>query len=201
MKRKDLVLKGATLIEIIIVITIIAFLVVIFMAFFRNQFFKGNDARRKGDIQRIKVAIEEYEKDNNCYPDPSLVTCEPGGGLNPYLNKIPCDPTTKASYFYEYDTATACARWFRVYANLEVATDPDIEASCGPGGAFNYYDGSSNAPACQLTDTDNFYGCRSGLCVPILWDNSRPGPECDPNYQNPTCYGACNSGSECTSWR
>lgn len=200
MKRKSL--KGATLTEIIIVIVILSALLLIFIALFRSQFYKGNDARRKGDLQRIKVAVEEYEKDHNCYPEPQLVTCEPGDALSPYIEKIPCDPTTKSSYFYEYDTATSCARWFRIYANLEVASDPDIEDACGPGGAFNYYDSSANAPACQLSETGTFYGCRSGLCVPILWDNSRPGPECDPNFQSPTCYGACNSpATECNPWQ
>lgn len=50
--------KGITLIELIIVITLIGFLVLIGITYFRAQAFKGNDARRKADIRRIQVAIE-----------------------------------------------------------------------------------------------------------------------------------------------
>jgi type II secretory pathway pseudopilin PulG len=198
---KDNKNSGVSLIEVIIVLVVLIILIVIFLIFFRNQIYKGNDARRKGDIARIKVAVEEYEKDKNCYPEPQLVTCEPGRGLMPYINKIPCDPVTGASYFYEYDTSSSCARWYRVYANLELANDPDAQSYCGPGGSFNYYAGSPNAPACQYTDTGTFYGCMSGLCVPILWDNERPGPQCDPNFQRSDCFGQCGSpATECKSW-
>ena len=81
-----------TLVELLIVVSIIILLVLIAIAFFRGQLFKGLDAKRKADINRIKVAIEEYEKDHDCYPPPQIVVCDPGTGLSPYLDKIPCDP-------------------------------------------------------------------------------------------------------------
>src|SRR5690242_15379639 len=95
--------RGFTLTELIIVVSIIGFLAVLSLIYLRTQTFKGTDAKRKSDIKNIQVAIEEYEKDNDCYPLPQVVTCEPGTGLSPYMSKIPCDPTTKASYYYEYD--------------------------------------------------------------------------------------------------
>lgn len=190
--------KGITLIELIIVIVLIGILILIFITYFRSQLFKANDAKRKGDIERIKIAIEEYEKDHNCYPAPQLVTCDPGNGLSSYLEKIPCDPVTNASYYYDYD-ASACSRWFRIYTNVE-ESDTDAMETCGPSGSFNYFAGSANAPSCQLSQSGNFYGCRSGVCVPIFWDESRPGPECDPNFQSSTCYGQCGPTTECVTW-
>lgn len=190
--------KGLTLIELIIVLVIIGILILVFIVYFRSQIFKANDAKRKGDIERIRIAVEEYEKDHNCYPPPQLLNCEPGNGLSSYLDKIPCDPVSKASYYYDYDP-TGCARWFRLFTNVEQSDDLAMD-SCGPGGTYNYYSGSGNAPSCQLTDTGGIYGCRSGVCVPIYWDEARPGPECDPNFQSSTCYGQCGPSTECESW-
>ncbi|KKU10395.1 MAG: hypothetical protein UX13_C0013G0011, partial [Candidatus Woesebacteria bacterium GW2011_GWB1_45_5] len=105
-----------------IVVGILAVLVLIAIAYFRGQIFKGNDAKRKGDIRRIQVAVEEYEKDHDCYPLPQAVACNPGTGLNPYLSRVPCDPITKASYFYEHEDST-CPGWYRVYTKLDNPND------------------------------------------------------------------------------
>jgi type II secretory pathway pseudopilin PulG len=190
---------GFTLTEVLIVIGIIVFLILVAMVAFRSQIFKGRDAKRKGDIHKIQVAIEEYEKDNNCYPLPSEVVCDPGTGLQPYLDNIPCDPTTNASYLYEIEDSS-CPDWYRLLANLENETDLDAQFACGPGGTYNFYASSPNAPACSLRESD-FYGCKLGVCAPIMWDNARPGPECDPNYQSSSCYGQCGpAGNECEPW-
>src|SRR3990170_6469076 len=94
--------SGITLTELMIVVVIIAALALLAFWALRTQIFKGYDARRKGDIARIKVAVEEYEKDHDCYPLPQLVVCDPGTGLRPYLDSIPCDPRTGASYYYDH---------------------------------------------------------------------------------------------------
>lgn len=194
-KNSERSARGLTLIEIIIVVVIVAILILIFIAYFRSQIFRANDAKRKADLSRIKVAIEEYEKDFNCYPEPQLVTCEPGNGLAPYIEKIPCDPESNASYYYDYDSS-ACPRWYRIYAVIS-ETDTSAMDECG---SYNYYTGSENSPGCGLLDQGNYYGCKSSVCVPIYWDQNRPGPECDPNFQVPDCYGACSPSTECKPW-
>lgn len=178
LKRKVNV-SGMTLIELLVVVTILVFLMAITMWYFRSQIFKGNDAKRKGDIHKIQVAAEEYEKDNNCYPSIELMICDPGEGLKPYISKIPCDPATSDSYFYEVDSPI-CASWYRIYAKLENESDPVIEElgciyGCGPETAYNYYATSPNAPNPEK-GTSGYYGCFSGACLPIS------GPECSPNY-------------------
>jgi prepilin-type N-terminal cleavage/methylation domain-containing protein len=197
--RRKRRLLGMTLPEVLIVISIIVVLALVIFWFLRNQVLKGNDAKRKGDIHKIQVAVEEYEKDYDCYPPVELVVCDPGDGLKPYLSKIPCDPTTGGSYYYEQE-GSACPSWYRIYANLENLSDADIEGYCGPDYAFNYYVTSPNAPDPDCTEEENgnggedptqdFYGCFSGTCLRIDWDPERPesgGPECDPNYLNSTC--------------
>ncbi len=182
-----------TITELLIVVVIIAALALLAFWAVRTQVLKGYDARRKADIARIKVAVEEYEKDHDCYPPSELVVCDPGTGLRPYIEKIPCDPRTGASYFYDHD-GSECPKWYRFYTTLE-----NLESS----GDFNYSSGSPNAPL--RSGGWNFYGCRIGLCTPIDWDPNRPGPECDPNYASSTCYGRCiDNGlpaNECQSWQ
>lgn len=199
--------NGFTLTELIIVVSILVTLMVISIAFFRSQIFKGNDARKKAETRRIGIAAEEYEKDHNCYPLSSLVVCDPGTGLQPYLDKIPCDPITGASYFYEHEDSS-CPSWYRIYAVFENENDVDYLAGVGPGDAFNFVYSSPNAPLDVPSGVpgggpppSGYYGCISGVCVPISWDSSRPGPECDPNFQNSSCYGQCiYPANECMSW-
>lgn len=203
--------KGYTLIELMIVIGVIAFLAVLVSSYLRSQIYKSYDARRKAEIKRISIAVEEYEKDNNCYPLPSAVSCTIGTGLRPYIDKIPCDPVTGASYMYEHEDSQ-CPRWYKIYTVLDNETDGDYVANIGPNAAYSFVYESPNAPATVpaqgggagggggVPDTD-FYGCLSGVCTLIQWDTSRPGPSCDPNYQNSTCYGQCsNPANECANW-
>lgn len=197
--------KAFTLIELLIVISIISFLGILVVSYLRSQVFKGYDAKRKAEIKRIGIAVEEYEKDNNCYPLPNQVSCTIGSGLQPYLDKIPCDPITNASYLYEHEDSI-CPRWYRIYAKLENDKDPDYQANIGPGSVFSFVLESSNAPALVAggggaAPPTNYYGCISGACVPISWNPSRPGPSCDPNFQNSTCYGQCtNPSNDCKAW-
>ena len=77
-----------------------ALLAILVITTIRSQILKGNDARRKADIARIQVAVEEYEKDNDCYPT-TVVCGSSNQEITPYLKEVPCDPITKQSYAYE----------------------------------------------------------------------------------------------------
>lgn len=211
-------LKAFTLIEVVIVVVILSMLVLLAIAFYRGQIFKGNDARRKSDINRIKIAVEEYEKDYSCYP-PALPNCDPGTGLRPYIDKIPCDPITHANYFYYIDPDSGnCPKWYKIYSNIEPNDAAAIEG-VGPGAAFNYFSGSPNAPSESGSVvsgssgpsasggggggavTGDYYGCINGVCVPISWDPNRPGPECDVHYQQSNCTGSCTDANKCIPWQ
>lgn len=202
---KQLRTYGMTIVELLVVISIIVILALIAMWYFRSQIFKGNDAKRKGDLHEIQVALEEYEKDNNCYPQSQYLLCTPGTALSPYLNKVPCDPNG-GSYLFEPE-GKACPSWYRIYVNLDYKQDPEIpkigcQYGCGPNLAFNYYVSSPNAPPAPNTPGVDFFGCINHICTPIKWDPSRPGPECDPNYQDSNCYNQCPQPlTECLPWK
>lgn len=196
--------KGVTLIELMVVLGVIAFLSVLIVSFLRLQVFKANDAKRKTEMRRIGIAIEEYEKDHDCYPLPSQVICNPGTGLLPYLDKIQCDPVAKASYLYEHEDSV-CPKWYRLYTKLENESDVDYLDGVGPSSLYTYYYASPNAPLIEPTGTvgggddgtvtPTYYGCFSGVCTVIQWDPSIPGPECEPYFGNSTCYSACRDSN------
>ncbi|HJY98628.1 MAG TPA: type II secretion system protein [Patescibacteria group bacterium] len=211
-------INAFTLVELIIVLAIIAFLAVIAIMYLRGQLFKGNDAARKADLDRIQIASEEYEKDNNCYPpyiSCGIIAEQP---VYPYLKDVPCDPVTNASYIYVPDDSSTCPKWYKIYAKLENEVDPLAIPGIGPNQAFNYVAGSPNSPPDTSSGTGSedtgggdpggiqgLFGCFSGACQPILWDPSRPGAECDPHFARDDCYGACLDAqglpvNECVPW-
>jgi prepilin-type N-terminal cleavage/methylation domain-containing protein len=205
-KNKNI--QGFSLIEIVIVVAIIALLILAGIVSMKTQLLKSHNARRKTDINKIKIAAEEYEKDNDCYPSPTLVVCEPGTGLVPYLSKIPCDSVTGGSFKYETD-GKACASWYRIFVNMEYAQDPDViklncQYGCGPGFAYNYYQSSPNAPLPPIATSPvpspsattnppgpgQFYGCKSGVCQPV---SPVGGDYCEPKFTDNNCYGQCKN--------
>jgi prepilin-type N-terminal cleavage/methylation domain-containing protein len=189
--------KGFTLIEVLMVVGIIALLIVIAIGTYRAQLLKGFDGKRKADINKIKIALEEYEKDHECYPTIDEISCTPGDGLRPYLSKIPCEPNSTESYVYYPDNAS-CPKWYWIFTALDSETGPGCEYGCGPTADLRIYDfyGSSPnadkpyendaptpAPTGQIQYTGRFK-CVNSACLPeVVGDN------CDPNYGDPSCGG------------
>jgi prepilin-type N-terminal cleavage/methylation domain-containing protein len=142
---------GFTLVELMIVLAIISILATIAIMYFGPQIFKGNDAERKADIDRIKIALEEYEKDNNCYPPrDKMLSCgtDASIAIHPYLNNVPCDPVKHIAYYYESSNSddSLCGAWFRLYTVLENKSDTSATPNIGPSGSYNYVQSSGNAP-------------------------------------------------------
>jgi len=122
--------QGISLIELIIVITILLFLIALGYWAVRGQMAKGRDAKRKDDLERIRVAFEDYFNDHGCYPDISILQNCGGDDLAPYLKEIPCDPGTGEPYVGVAGPSSLdssdCNNWYKVYARLENESDPVI---------------------------------------------------------------------------
>ena len=171
--------SGLTLTELMVVVAVLAILMAFASVFLRPQLLKANDTKRKAEIKRISVAVEEYEKDNDCYPPVSLLTCTPTGtGLVPYLDRIRCDPVSRESYYYEVDTTTTCAKWYRFYAKLDNEKDVDYQPGIGPSNAYSYVYTSPNAPA-LVSGGVTYWGYTGGNCQQLP-----NGSECWPNYDS-----------------
>lgn len=133
--------KGMTLVEIMISMTIIAFLAVMAIVFLNPtaQMKKARDTQRKKDLNRIKIAFEDYLNDKNCYPNQNLVdslnnatNCK-SGVFSPWLTIWPCDPKEALSYPLVVGDDGNCPKWYKIMTNLENSNDPQISDQGGIG--------------------------------------------------------------------
>lgn len=123
---------GFTLVELIVVVTIIAIMAVIMAGIFNSVgiFNKARDAQRKKDLGRIKVAFEEYFNDKGCYPGEIIVDqlslAENCGKtiFSPWLGTWPCNP---GGLPYKIVTEVSdCPKWFKAMTELENLNDSSI---------------------------------------------------------------------------
>jgi general secretion pathway protein G len=122
--------KGFTLIELIVVISIIGILSSLLVANFMNVRQKTRDGVRKKDLEQIRLALETYRIDAGEYPVHLYpVTPENCTGSDSisyegivYMEKIPCDPgSEKPKYEYVRDSELR----YDLSACLENANDQD----------------------------------------------------------------------------
>lgn len=152
--------RAFTLVEVLAIVAIITVLIMAALTFFAPQSKKARDAKRKTDLYTVAKILEEYETDYAVYPA-ALTACgitTSGSDLDDYTPSIPCDPQTDTNYVYEVGPSATSRKWFRVYSLLENTGDDDIAQTgclggCGPGGAYNYYVASANAPSIATAGT------------------------------------------------
>ncbi|MFC1710219.1 type II secretion system protein [Patescibacteria group bacterium] len=200
MDRNILKLKSSafTLIEILIVVSIIGILLTLVGFTFKGQLFKGKDAVRKTDLHKISIALEDYEKDHECYPDDLTYL------VSDYMKVVPVDPTNRQDYVYAPQPDVGCHRWYWVFSDLEKEEDPKIEElkchfGCGPAAddtEYNYYESSPNAPEPFYGFTEG-YACCNGGCVITVVVNEQY--QYQPGYVNLVdCEAHCESYNDCT---
>jgi len=94
---------GFTLIEILVVATIIGLLAVTGVVSYTQLNINARNARRKADVENIRAALEMYRSYNDVYPSAAE------GGLqalvSTYLKSVPTDP--KSSTFNDYNAKYA----------------------------------------------------------------------------------------------
>lgn len=178
--------RGFTLTELLIAVSIIGLLLGVVLINWRVQIDRGWDVLRKKHLADLKRALEEYYNDKGCYPSVSVLTQCGGAGLQPYLQKIPCDPMSRLPYKYvPLDNNNLC-RGYRIFASLRDTADSDIVAlgcngitGCGFGAGFNY-------------------GISAGGTVALAGFN--PGLSPTPTPPAPPGRYACDPGGICNSY-
>ncbi len=128
--------KGFTLIEMLIVITIIALLASMILVGMGGARAKARDSRRIADLHNVQNALELYYAKNGSYPVgtynsstnwDTFRTTLTGAGIG--VNQVPKDPLDNTTYYYRYGgTATD----YVLGAQLEqgdVALNDDIDGT------------------------------------------------------------------------
>src|SRR6476620_5671557 len=94
--------SGWTLIELLIVISIIMILASFALVQYRNSVTSAKEAALKSDLMFMRDAIDQYYADKGKYPD-SLQTLV----SESYLRAIPTDPFTRSSDTWQTTQADA----------------------------------------------------------------------------------------------
>jgi len=126
-----------TLLEILVVISIIGILVVLGTAAYSTTQKKGRDARRKADIKAIQNGFEQYHAKNNAYP----TTLVQANDLTIFPAGVPNDPKNTGENIY---TLNLGVNAYCVCAYLESSSGnsqdlPDSGNTTCDYGAGNYY--------------------------------------------------------------
>lgn len=135
--------KAFTLVEILVVVTIISLLASIAAVSYSRFVKQSRDARRKTDIEQIRAAIELYRNFNDAYPTSLTLgtgeIADPAPGTTKYMTKIPQDPMNSGpsgnTYYY---TSSSPFQDYTLCANIEGDAQVGSGFSCGTSLYCNY---------------------------------------------------------------
>lgn len=81
--------RGFTLVEVLIVLTLVGILAGIAVPLYRNSVVKAREAALLENLYKMRDAIDKYYADNAAYPDALTVLPE-----KKYIRAVPVDPFT-----------------------------------------------------------------------------------------------------------
>jgi len=129
-KRYSLNTAGFSMIELLVVATIMIILTTIALVSYRQATINSRNAKRKTDLQSVRQQLVLYRSDNGCYPSNATYLAMLAT-ISAYVNDIPFDPLgTEANPLYSYTPVGTCnsteAAGFTLQANLEPDNTPYI---------------------------------------------------------------------------
>ena len=185
--------NGFTIIELLIVITILSLFILVSINTALKQLSKGRDGKRKADLSLMQKKLEDYMNDASTYPPASVIASSGhicNGSFSIYLSELPCDPkpNTNYNYLYTYEIGVDNRSWYKIYTKLENEQDPSIDKAgcrdgdvvgCGPSDNYNYWVGSPNVYSASPLPGEYWPG--------IPDPDGDPGEDPPPSGSQPVC--------------
>jgi len=147
---------GFTLVEMLVVISIISILSAVLAGGYVNSQKSARDAARKINLKSISDALNSYYADNGRYPDEDKLTDGSGAFMSAsdgiiYMKKVPIETGGMTPILYKLGPAPTY-KSFRLYTNLENDEDKDCLKSpvCTPLG-YNI----NNKGCCYIITSSN----------------------------------------------
>lgn len=141
--------KGLSLVEIIIVMTIMAILASVVASSFVNSLRRSRDARRQSDLEKVRGALQIYHTDFDFYFIPvnagidDFIEVATELDTQDYMNSIPADPKT-GTWDYFYSSATGDT--YQLCAFLE---GPVVTSECAITGTPSCNSNNCNYCTCN----------------------------------------------------
>ncbi len=201
---------GFTLIEMLIVISIIAILAsVVLYANITSSAQKARDSKRKQDLNKLVRTFEDYYNDHGRYPpandpaDGNIAGSPWGSSLDNYVVQLPNDPLSPNRYHVYYYQAGSGGKFYTLYTRLENIADDDIirvgcQNGCGPMDdtgyrAFNYFVSSGDVIMANGIpngeDPGAIHGAPTATPVPPTAGGPTPTPNCPIGIPGALCCG------------
>ncbi|HPR99864.1 MAG TPA: type II secretion system protein [Candidatus Woesebacteria bacterium] len=121
--------KAFTLVELLVVISIMAILTIVTVSQFRTARKRANDVARKGDLNSVAKALQLYFADYGVMPEENIINDNWGkefkDGDYTYMIKLPTENTEGwPQYCYKTDSTR---KKYALFAKLEVESDKECE--------------------------------------------------------------------------
>ncbi len=165
--------KGFTLIEILIVISIMAMFTAMIYSSFDKSKAKSRDQKRVSDISTIQLALEQYFNKHGIYPInlDDLVT--PPSPDKPYLSEMPKDPITNKKY---NDPTSTNSGYFPITRSSSSANCTYYHLWATFEQNNQYVNQKKGFDSTTLSNYSNFYACGTtghsvnGQSNPLIYD-------------------------------
>lgn len=124
-------LEGFTLLELLVVISIIGILIALGTVSYSAAQKKSRDAKRRADIKSLQNGFEQYYSQSGRY-------CQNTTELGTmFSGSLPVDPKTGNSYDFGFDTVSPVGEAYCVCASLEIANTGNAYGRSGTTCTFS----------------------------------------------------------------
>jgi len=133
--------RGFTLLELLVVITIIGLLASVGLASYGRAQARARDARRQSDLTTLRNSLEIYYAEMNSYPatggawqdaETALAVLDPT-----YIRGVPSDPGGAGSVPYRYRDVSS-GQGYCIGGNLETAETTESTCTVSLEGGYDY---------------------------------------------------------------